>query len=282
MPGIETIVDANSLPLGSLVNPLNDLSVLSNGGAPGSNNYDGLRSLSGLGYGTAVISSGGTSTSTTIVLASAVGLVPGSPIRLSGGGGSEVVYATLAYVAGSTTVPLQSAIVTGTRLNAEWPMFASSGPGVNAVLPFGAEASAQMIVDPTGGANSQAVYRVRRAIFETTVLSSSARTTTQTVTLTNINADFLHILLNVTNVAAAPSITLTINAIDPTSGVAYPLLVGVAVTAAGMNAYRVGPGLLAAANAIANDMVPKSLQIVVTANNSNSCTYSVGAVLGGV
>jgi hypothetical protein len=109
-----------------------------------------------------------------------------------------------------------------------------------------------------------------------TLLASGARTTTQTsADLANTNARYLHVILDMT-VVGTGSVTVTINGKDPASGKYYLLLAGAAVVTNVTNIYKVGVGLTAAANAAANDVVPATFQIVVTANNANSATYSVG------
>lgn len=109
-----------------------------------------------------------------------------------------------------------------------------------------------------------------------TTLASAARTTTQTsADLINYNGRFLHVILNVTS-AGTGSITLTINGKDGASSTYYPLLVGAAVTTNSQNIYRVGVGLTSAANSVANDFVPRTFQLIVTANNANTMTYSLG------
>ena len=60
------------------------------------------------------------------------------------------------------------------------------------------------------------------------------------------------------------------------SGKYYPLLVGAAVVTNVTNVYKVGRALTAASNAVANSGIPQTVQIVVTANNANAATYSVG------
>lgn len=78
---------------------------------------------------------------------------------------------------------------------------------------------------------------------------------------------------------AASSVTLAINAYDPTSGKSSALLTGAAVTTATTNGYRVYPGLTAVANSTVSDVLPKTFTVTVTAGNSSSTTYSVGALL---
>lgn len=81
-------------------------------------------------------------------------------------------------------------------------------------------------------------------------------------------------------VVGTGSVTLTIQGKDPATGNYYTLLVGAAVTTNVANKYTVFPGATAAANATANDILPPIIRFVVTANNANSATYSLGMNLG--
>lgn len=111
---------------------------------------------------------------------------------------------------------------------------------------------------------------------DVTFLTSASRTTTQTsVDLFNYNSRGIHVILDMT-VVGTGSVTLTINGKDQTSGKYYALLVGAAVITNVTNIYRVYPGLVAVNNATANDLLPRVFQLVVTANNANAATYSVG------
>lgn len=145
--------------------------------------------------------------------------------------------------------------------------------------------SGQNLGDNGNGANYLAVvegqwngtsFDRRYGNLPITTLASSARTTTQiSADLVNYNGRFIHVIVNVTS-AGTGSITLTINGKDPASATYYPLLVGAAITTNSQNVYRIGVGLTAAANSVANDFVPRIFQFVVTANNANTMTYSLG------
>lgn len=110
------------------------------------------------------------------------------------------------------------------------------------------------------------------------VLVSAARTTTQTsADIPVAYAREIDVILDATvNAGGAGSITVTINGKDAVSGKYYLLLAGAAVVTVTTNVYKVGIGLPATANVSANCGVPSVIQIVVTANNANSVTYSVG------
>jgi len=112
---------------------------------------------------------------------------------------------------------------------------------------------------------------------DVTLLASGARTTTQTsADLLNVGGcSALNVVLDMTTVGTG-SVTITINGKDVASGKYYLILAGAAVTTNSTNRYRVGPTITAAANSIAQDYLPRTFQIVVTANNANSATYSVG------
>jgi predicted secreted protein len=86
----------------------------------------------------------------------------------------------------------------------------------------------------------------------------------------------IKVVLDMTTVGTG-SVTLTIKGKDTASGKYYTLLAGAAVTTNSTNVYTVFPGATASANVSANDMLPRTWQVVVTANNANATTYTVGA-----
>jgi hypothetical protein len=115
---------------------------------------------------------------------------------------------------------------------------------------------------------------------EVTLLASGARSTTQTsADITNYQGiSALIVVLDMTTVGTA-SVTVSIEGKDSASGKYYTILTGSAITTNSTNRYRVGPTLAAAANSVAQDYLPRIFRIVVTANNGNSGTYSVGYCL---
>jgi hypothetical protein len=120
-----------------------------------------------------------------------------------------------------------------------------------------------------------------RQYSEGTALASASRTTTQTVSdIDTHGAQYLNVVLDMTTVGTG-SVTLSINGKDPASGKYFTILAGSAVTTNSTNRYKVGPSVAASANAIAQDYLPATIQLVVTANNSNAATYSLGYSLTG-
>lgn len=111
-----------------------------------------------------------------------------------------------------------------------------------------------------------------------TILASAARTTTQTGSdQSNNSGRGIRVVLDMTNVAAGPSVTLSIEAKDNASGKYVALLTGAAVTTVSTNVYVVYPGLTPVAGLVVSDALPRTWRVTVTANNANSGTYSVGA-----
>ena len=119
----------------------------------------------------------------------------------------------------------------------------------------------------------------RNNLDNITLLASAARTTTQTVAdQTNYNARGIIVVLDMT-VVGTGSVTLEIDAKDPVSGKYYAVLTGAAVTTNSTNVYTVYPGNTVTANVSASTVLPRTWRVKVTANNANSATYSVGAML---
>lgn len=110
------------------------------------------------------------------------------------------------------------------------------------------------------------------------VAPSAARTTT--FTSADIPVAFarqIDVVLDATvNAGGSGSITVTIQGKDAVSGKYYTLLAGAAVVTVVTNVYSVGIGLPVTTNVSANAGVPSVIRILVTANNANSVTYSVG------
>lgn len=148
------------------------------------------------------------------------------------------------------------------------PMAGSDGITANTILMVG-----------HGLYNGATIDQQRGNLDNIVVAASAARTTTVTqADQTNYNHKGIIAVLDVT-VPGTGSITLEIDGKDPVSGKYYAILTGAAVTTTTTNIYRVYPGLTAAANATASDVLPRTWRLKITANNSNSITYSCGVML---
>lgn len=144
----------------------------------------------------------------------------------------------------------------------------------------GGSAASSLVVLETRAIGASTHERAFNNI-DVSALTSLARTATTTVAdQTNHNHRGIIVTLDATvNAGSAGSITLSINGKDVLSGKYYLMLAGVAVTTVGTSQYTIYPGLTTAANVTANGILPRTFQIVVTANNGNPVTYSVGYTL---
>lgn len=115
-----------------------------------------------------------------------------------------------------------------------------------------------------------------------TCYPSAARTATPTVMVDQKSdgSKGLVVVIDVTAVPAAPpQLTFTIQGKDPISGKYYTILASAVIVAVGTVILRVYPGLTAAANLVASDVIPASWRVLATAGDADPATYSVGASL---
>lgn len=112
------------------------------------------------------------------------------------------------------------------------------------------------------------------------VLASAARTADPTaVDINTANHRGLIVLLDVTAIAATPSITVNIDGYDHNADETWTLLDGAAVTAVSHNVYRVYPGIAETANVAADDVLPLFVRVSVAHGDTDSITYSIDAIL---
>jgi hypothetical protein len=142
-------------------------------------------------------------------------------------------------------------------------------------------------VDPAtgGGGSVMSVLRKRKNNMATNTSFNVLNVVGATVTQTT--QDYKNeyglggeVFLNVTSIGTG-NITLKVQGKDLTSGVYYDVLVGAAVAGNGMVRYQIFPGATVTANSSVNDVFPLTWRVVVTANNANPVTYSVGVLLVG-
>jgi hypothetical protein len=114
-----------------------------------------------------------------------------------------------------------------------------------------------------------------------TAFPSVARTATPTAyTLDMSCITGLIVVMDVTAIGPAPSVVCTLDGVDTVSGKFWNILTAtalVAVTGATPRVLKVARGLLAAANLVANDIVPDKVRISMAHGNADSITYSVTA-----
>jgi hypothetical protein len=124
------------------------------------------------------------------------------------------------------------------------------------------------------------ISRISSGTGRVEVYASAARTADpDTIELEVAGYRALHMVIDCTAVTSSPSVVFTVMGVDRVSGKTYNLLVSAAITGTGTTVLKVGPGLTAAANVVANDVLPPVIRIKAVHGNSDSSTYSVGASL---
>lgn len=111
------------------------------------------------------------------------------------------------------------------------------------------------------------------------VFTSAARTATPDTQEFELPAGtkFGVFVIDCTAVTSTPSVVFTISGVDRLSGKVYTVLASAAITGTGTTVLRVGPGLTAAGNLVANDVLPSVIRVTATHGDADSITYSMGA-----
>lgn len=144
---------------------------------------------------------------------------------------------------------------------------------------------ALLFLSIAGMDDAQAQVSSRRLV---TLLESDGRTATTTSADQinigeNLNVNGAYVILDVTGIALTPTITLTIQAKDPVSEEYESILTAASgVTAMGRHTYLVvaGAGTASAdVTQVAGFPLPAQWRISVAHANTNTITYSVGALL---
>jgi hypothetical protein len=87
--------------------------------------------------------------------------------------------------------------------------------------------------------------------------------------LENLGGRFAHVVINITAITGtAPTATFTVQGKDAISGSYYTILASTALNTAATTVLRIGPGLTAAANLVANDVIPKTFRVIMTAGGT--------------
>lgn len=113
-----------------------------------------------------------------------------------------------------------------------------------------------------------------------TVFTSVARTATAASSVfTNYGYRGLHLVIDVTAATADPSVVFTIQGYSSLGDDYYTILASAAITGTGTTVLRVYPGLTAANNTVANDVLPELWRVNAAHADSDSISYSVNATL---
>lgn len=98
----------------------------------------------------------------------------------------------------------------------------------------------------------------------------------------NLNVRGAYITLDVTDLDDTPTITLTVQAKDAVSGKYENILIGAGIAATGTHTYLIYPGAGTAAENVVETLsypLPPQWRVNVTHLNTNTITYTVGALL---
>lgn len=183
----------------------------------------------------------------------------------------------LAAMTGTATVTLR-ANSTSSGYRTTLASSAGSEPNIAALTDTDLGATT-VYVTSRGQYFNESNWDRQRGNTNLTIFASAARTSDPTpADKTNYNAKGLHVVLDCT-VSGTGSITLTIQGKDSVSGSYYTLLAGAAVSSISTNVYKVYPNAPVTANVSAPDIIPRTFRVIVTHNNANTITYSVGASL---
>lgn len=98
---------------------------------------------------------------------------------------------------------------------------------------------------------------------------------------TNYNGRGLKLIIDVTAISGtSPTVTVTIQGKDPTSGKYFTILASAALNAVATTVLTVYPGQTAAANVAANDILPRTFRVIaVVGGTGPSVTATVAASL---
>ncbi len=106
------------------------------------------------------------------------------------------------------------------------------------------------------------------------IFEKAARTATTTATIPCNSAQGLF-FIDVSAVAATPSVVFTISGVSPAGSTLYTILASAAITATGLTVLRVSPHLTASANVIAKDILPAAIKVTATHADTDSITYEM-------
>lgn len=99
----------------------------------------------------------------------------------------------------------------------------------------------------------------------TALVLSNATASANGPDLENIGHKGAVVVIDVTSITGTtPTATFTLQGKDPASGKYYTILASSALNATGTTTLKVHPGLTAAANSVANDIVPRCFRVICT------------------
>lgn len=122
---------------------------------------------------------------------------------------------------------------------------------------------------------------IQSAVAVVTALSATGAGTVNGADQTNLSSRGLHLAIDITAITGTtPTLTVTIQGKDAVSGKYYTILASAALSATGTTILRVYPGLTAAANTVANDVLPRDWRVIyVVGGTTPAVTATISAAL---
>lgn len=115
---------------------------------------------------------------------------------------------------------------------------------------------------------------------EITLLASAQRTASEnSADQDNLHWRGLVVVIDVTAASLTPSVVFTIKGKSSLGSDYYTILASAAVTGTGQTVLKIYPGLATAANAAANDVLPRVWRVEAVHGDTDPITYSVSANL---
>lgn len=115
---------------------------------------------------------------------------------------------------------------------------------------------------------------------EKVIYASAARTATPTAVVVNAGrSKELRIVIDATAITATPSVVVTVDGIDSTSGKFFNIITSAAIVATGTTVLTVALGVTPAANVAVSAPLPQTFRVVATHGDADSITYSITAHL---
>ena len=106
--------------------------------------------------------------------------------------------------------------------------------------------------------------------------ASAARTaSSNSADIRNGGARGVRVYINVTAIAASPSVVFTIKDKDKTGGLYHTILASAAIVGTGLTTLTVYPGMTAAANVAVSEPIPPIWRVEAVHGDADSITYSV-------
>lgn len=115
----------------------------------------------------------------------------------------------------------------------------------------------------------------------TAMILSAASASVDGTDIDNLSGSGGVVVIDITAITGTtPTATFTVEGKDPLSGQYYPILVSSALSATGTTVLRIFPNLTASANAVANDVLPRTFRVsCAIAGTTPAVTATVGVCL---